>query len=136
MLSCEFLAILAAGIQKMSIQKTLSPEETNTLVEAESLDENLDKSLKSFASCYSQSPLQLCLRISISLNPCDLICISSNLRHLLLISCKSHNLFFISIGSCTLQRRKEENLIENHVWLRNPYSNLKSENSQEYAQKP
>jgi hypothetical protein len=39
-----------------------------------------------------------------------------------------------------LQRRKDENLIENHTpspyGLRNPYKNLKSENSQDYAQKP
>jgi hypothetical protein len=41
---------------------------------------------------------------------------------------------------CTLQRRKEENLIE-YLYLlpyglRNPYINLKSENTKDYAQKP
>ncbi len=61
-----------------------------------------------------QSPLQLWLEI----------CISSNSRNLLQI----------------LQRRKKENLIRKPhplpYCLRNPYRNLKSENSQDYAQKP
>ena len=58
--------------------------------------EFLDESLKIFSPCYSQSPLQLCLEISISSN-------SRNLLQVLEFSC------------CILKRRKEENLIENHT---------------------
>jgi hypothetical protein len=46
---------------------------------------------------------------------------------------------FLEFNYCTLYRRKEENLIENlppSLWLKNPYRNLKSENSQDFAQKP
>ncbi len=54
------------------------------------------------------------------------------------ISSSSLNLWeFLEFSYCTLQRRKEENLIENHTLvpngLRNPYWNLKSENCQDYA---
>jgi hypothetical protein len=79
-------------------------------LEAEFLDEIL-----SFPPCYSQSPLQLCLEISIS----------SNSRNLLQ---------FLQFSYCALYRRKEENLTVNHTplpnGLRNPHRNLKSENSQ------
>jgi hypothetical protein len=54
------------------------------------------KSLRRFPPCYSQPPLQLCLEISISSNSCNL-------------------LQFLEYNSCTLQRRKRENLIENHT---------------------
>jgi hypothetical protein len=37
------------------------------------LGRNPDKSLKSFIPCYSQSPLQLCLEISISSNSFNLL---------------------------------------------------------------
>ncbi len=37
------------------------------------LGRNPDKSLKSFPPCYSQSPLQLCLEISIFSNLCNLV---------------------------------------------------------------
>ncbi len=57
------------------------------------LGRNWDNSLKSFPPCYSQSPLQLCLEISIS----------SNSRNLLQ---------FLYFSYCTLKRRNEENLIE------------------------
>jgi hypothetical protein len=60
------------------------------------LGRNTEKSLKSFPVCYSQSPLQLCLEISSSSN--------------------SHNLLqFLHFSYCTLKRRKEQNLIENHT---------------------
>ncbi len=85
------------------------------------VERNPDKSLKSFPPCSSQSPLQLCLEIYIS----------SNSRNLLQ---------FLEFSYCTLQKIKEESLIENHAplhyGLRNPNRNLKSENSQDYAQKP
>jgi hypothetical protein len=55
------------------------------------LGRNWDNSLKSFAPCYSQSPILLCLEISFSLN-------SRNL------------LQFLQFSYCTLSRRKEENL--------------------------
>jgi hypothetical protein len=42
----------------------------STPPEAKFLDENPDKSLKSFPPYYSQSPLQLCLEISVSSNSC------------------------------------------------------------------
>jgi hypothetical protein len=54
------------------------------------LRRNPDKSPKSFPSCLSQSPLQLCLEISIS----------SNSRNLLHIS---------TVQYCTKKRRKEKN---------------------------
>jgi hypothetical protein len=78
------------------------------------LGRNPDKSLQIFPPSYSQSTLQLCLGISIS----------SNSRKLLQF----------------LYRKKEENLIEIHthfpIFLRNPYRNLKSENSKDFAQTP
>jgi hypothetical protein len=46
----------------------------------------------------------------------------------------SYILLRLSYCTGTLHRKKAENLIENHV-LRNPYRNLKSENSTDYAQK-
>jgi hypothetical protein len=60
------------------------------------LGQNTDKSLQSFFPCYSQSPLQLWLEISIF----------SNSRNLLQ---------FLEFSNCTLSRRKEKNLIENHT---------------------
>jgi hypothetical protein len=48
--------------------------------------QNPDRSLKSFPPCYSQSPLQHCLVISISSYPCNLLHFSSNSRNLLHIS--------------------------------------------------
>jgi hypothetical protein len=85
------------------------------------LGKNLDKGLKSFLPCYSQSPYQLCREISISF--------SSNSRNL------SQFLQFSS--ATTLGRRKEEKLIRNHspFDLRNSHRNLKSEKSHDYAQK-
>ncbi len=63
-------------------------------------DEFLDKiqQKSSFLSCHSQSPLyiQLCLEISIPSNSCNL-------------------LQFLQFSYCTLSRRKEENMIENHT---------------------
>jgi hypothetical protein len=41
------------------------------------LGRNPEKSLRSFAPCYSQSPLQLCLEISISSNSRNLLHIST-----------------------------------------------------------
>ncbi len=78
-----------------------------------------DKSLKSFPPCYSQSPLRLCLEISIS----------SNSRNLLQ---------FLEVSYCTLYRRKEEILLENHTPLpMNKKSTHKPQvwDSQDYAQK-
>ncbi len=82
--------------------------------EAEFLDEIQTQSLQSFPHCYSQSPLQHCL----------VIFVSSKLTQPLTVSQFSY---------CTLQRRKPYPL---PYGLRNPYRNLKSENSQKYAQKP
>ncbi len=62
------------------------------------LGRNTDKCLKSFPPCYSQSPLQLWLKISIS----------SNSRNLL-------QFLVFSYCYCTLYRRKRENLIGNHT---------------------
>ncbi len=58
----------------------------HAIPEAEFLDKAKTKSLKRFPPCYSQSPLQLCLEISISSNSRNLLSISSNSRNLLLIS--------------------------------------------------
>ncbi len=58
-------------------------------------------------------------------NSRNLLCISSNSRNFFHISSNSHNLLNISTVQITLP-----------YGLRNPYSNLKSENSQDYAQKP
>jgi hypothetical protein len=78
--------------------------------------------LKSFPPCYSKSPLQLWLEISIS----------SKLTQPLTVS--TVQLLY------TVKKAKWENLLENHTpltySLRNPYRNLKSENSQDYVQKP
>ncbi len=74
------------------------------------LGRNQDKRLKSFPPCYSQPPLQLWLEISIFSN--------------------SHNLKGV--------RRKiwKKTIPPSLKLLRNPYRNHKSENSQDYAQKP
>jgi len=62
------------------------------------LGRNWDESLKSFPPCYSQSSLQLCLEISSYF---------FKLTQPLIVS--TVQLY------CTLERRKEENLIENHT---------------------
>jgi hypothetical protein len=80
------------------------------------LGRNLDKS---FPPCYSQSPRQLYLEISISSN-------SRNLLQFLQFSASAEE----KEGK---PDRKQYPLLYS---LRNPYRNLKSENSQDYAQKP
>ncbi len=78
-----------------------------------------DKVHNSFPPCYSQSPLHLCLEISIS----------SNSRNLLQ---------FLQFSYCTLSRRKEENMTENrplsYGWFKKStvYRNHKSKNFQGY----
>jgi hypothetical protein len=64
------------------------------------LGRNQDKSFKSFPSCHSHSPLQLCLEISISLNSRNLLNMSSNSRNLLHMSSNSCNLLHMSSNSC------------------------------------
>jgi hypothetical protein len=79
------------------------------------------RSLKSFRSCYSESPLQLCLVISISSNSRNLLPIST--VHLL----------------CTEKEKggkPDRKPYPLPSGLRNPYRNLKFENSQDYAQNP
>jgi hypothetical protein len=71
--------------------------EAQTLTEAEFLDE-IQTKFKSFPPCFSQSPLQLCLEISVS----------SNSRNLL-------QFLDLEFSYCTLSRRKEENLIESQT---------------------
>jgi hypothetical protein len=84
------------------------------------LGRNLDKSIKSFPSCYSKLALQLCLEIFISSN-------SSNLLQFL----EFHSVH------CKGERRKIWlKIVPLPYGLRNPYRNLKSDNSQDYAQKP
>jgi hypothetical protein len=90
----------------------------NHLNEGGILGRNLGKSLESFPPCYSQSPLQRCLEIFISLN--------------------SRNLLQFLVQLLYTAKEKEENLIENHTrfpmgGLRNLYRNLKSQNSEDYA---
>ncbi len=85
------------------------------------LGHNPGKSLKSLPLYYSQSPPQLCLEISIS----------SNSRNFLQ---------FLQFSYCTLWRREAENLkikpFSLPYGLKDPYKNLKSEHSLDYAQKP
>ncbi len=76
------------------------------------LGRNLDKSLKSFPPCYSQSPLQLCLRFPF-----------------LHIHATSYSFWK---GERRKPDRKPYPL---PYGLRNPNRNLKHENSQDYAQK-
>ncbi len=74
-----------------------------------------NKSLKSFPSCFSQSPLQLCIDISITL-------------------LRTHA---ASYSYCKGEGGKPDRKpCPLPYGLRNPYRNLKSENSQDYAQKP
>jgi hypothetical protein len=76
-------------------------------------------SLKIFPPCYSQSPLKLCLEISVS----------SNSRNLL-------QFLQFSYLHCNGQRRKPDRKPYPLPYgLRNPYRNLKFENSPGYAQK-
>jgi hypothetical protein len=77
---------------------------------------NPDKRLKSFPPCYSKSPLQLCIEISISWN-------SRNLLQFL--------------GSVKEGKEEKRGKTDSKPYLL-PYGlrNLKSEDSQDYAQKP
>ncbi len=60
--------------------------EFNNSTRSQILGWNPDKRLKSFLPCYSQSPLQLCLEISISSNSLNLLRISLYSWNLLSIS--------------------------------------------------
>jgi hypothetical protein len=80
------------------------------------LGRNPDKSLKSIPPCYSQSPLQLCLEIYIFSN-------SYSFYSSVIVHCKGK-----SVG------KPDRNPYLLPYGLRNPYKNLKSENSQDYAQ--
>jgi hypothetical protein len=90
--------------------------------EAEFLDEIQTKVLRVSPPCYSQSPLQLCLEISTSSN--------------------SQNLFqFLDFSYCTYIVKEKGGKPDRKPYplpyrLRKLYRNLKSENSQDYAQKP
>ena len=83
-------------------------------------------SLKKPNPCYLQSRLQLCLEISISLN-------SRNLLQFLQFSYSVTELLYTVKEKGVKPDRKPYPL---PYGLRNPYRNLKSENSQDYAQKP
>jgi hypothetical protein len=80
------------------------------------LGRNPGKSLKSFPPCYSQS--QLCLEISLSRNLLQF-------QQFVAVHCKG-------------ERRKPDSKPYPlpYSLIRNPYRNLKSEKSQDYAQKP
>ncbi len=92
---------------------------------------NPDKNHKSFPTCYLQSPLQLCLEIFISSNSRTILSISSNSRNLLHIS--TVKLLYTVKEKGGQSDRKPYPL---SYCLINPYRSLKSENSQDYAQKP
>jgi hypothetical protein len=81
------------------------------------LERNPDKSLQSFPPCYSQSPVQFCLETYISSNSRKL------LQFPVTVHCK---------GEGGKSDRKPYHL---PYGLRNPYRNLNSKNSQDYAQK-
>ncbi len=85
------------------------------------LGRNPDKSLQRFPPCYWQSPLQLALRFFISSNSRNLLCIPII------------QLMYTVKEKGGKTDRKPYPL---SYGLRNPYRNLKSENSQDYAQKP
>jgi hypothetical protein len=81
------------------------------------LDEILTNVLRVFSPCYSQSPPQLCLEIS--------------------ISCATSYSFYSAL-LCTVKEKGGKPDRNSHplsYGLRNPYGNLKSENSQDYALK-
>jgi|LakMenEpi03Aug12_release.lakeMendotaPanAssembly.Ray.scaffolds.fasta_scaffold546660_1 hypothetical protein len=83
------------------------------------LGRNPEKSLQIFPPLYSKSPLQLCIGISIS----------SNLRNLLQ---------FLLCVTVHIKEKGGKPDRKSHPFpkgLRNPYRNLKFENSQDYAQK-
>ncbi len=95
------------------------------------LERNQNKSQKSFPPCHSQSPLQLCIEISISSNSRNLLCISLN----------SHNLLHISTVQLLYTVKEKGGKSDRKpnplpYGIRNPYRNLKSEYSQDYSQKP
>jgi hypothetical protein len=83
----------------------------STVSRGQILGRNPDKSHKSFLPCYSQSPLQLCLEISISSH--------------------SHNL--LRISTVQFLRTVKEKGVKPDRKPRNPFRNLNSENSQDYA---
>ncbi len=84
------------------------------------LGRNSDKSLKSFPPCYSQSPLQL--------------------YHEIYHSSNSHPLSVSTVQLLYTVKEKggkpDRKPYPLPYGLRNPYRNLKSENSQDYAHKP
>ncbi len=103
---------------------------------AEYLDEILTKVFKNFPPCYSQSPLQFWLEISIASNYATS---DSFLHSEISISSNSRNLLqFLQLKYSVREKggipnRKPYPLT---YGLRNPYRNLKSKNSQDYAQNP
>jgi hypothetical protein len=102
-----------------------SPVQNNEYPEAKFLYEIQTKSLRRFPPFYSQSPLQLCLEIYISSN-------SRNLLQFLEFSSLVQFLYTVKEKGGK-PNRKPYSL---PYGLGNPYRNLKSENSQDYAQKP
>jgi hypothetical protein len=86
------------------------------------LGRNPEKSLKNVSPCYLQSLQRLCLEISISSNSLNLLYCS----------------YYSSVTNTVKEKggkpdRKPYTL---PYGIRNPFRNLKSENSQDYAQKP
>jgi hypothetical protein len=95
---------------------------TKLLFRGRILGRNPDKSLK-FSSLLFKTPL-LCLGISIS----------SNSRNL--VECLQFSYCTVQVH-CKGERRKTWwKTIPPSQWFKNPYRNLESENSQDYAQKP
>ncbi len=80
-----------------------------------------DKNLKSFPPCYSQSPLQLCLEIS------------NFFKLMQPLTFSTVHLLYTVKEKGGKSDRKPNPL---PYGLRNPYRSLKSENSQDYGQKP
>jgi hypothetical protein len=104
-------------------QELLTQDLCKTLTGGRIFGRNPDKSLQSFLPCYSQSPPQLWLEISIS----------SNSRNLLP---------FLQFSYCTVYTLQEKGGKPDRTpyplpyALRNSYINLKSGNSHDYTQKP
>ncbi len=112
-----------------------SPSMCTTTIEAEFLDEIQTKVLRIFLIA-SHIPLY-----SFALRDFYFFKLTQPLTYFFKLTQAVTISSFYS-KAITLYRSKKENLIENHnpppppYVLRNPYRNLKSENSQDYTQKP
>ncbi len=88
---------------------------------------NPDKSFKSFPPCYSESPLQLCPEIYI---------FQAHATSFIFLQTHATSYVYLQYTVKEKGGKPDRKPYPLPYGLRNPYRNLKSENSQDYSQKP